>query len=355
MISTCNSRSSSTCLESLSSDSQSFGHALAISDDYLAVGDPEANRVIIYSRSNDDKWLRTREILPPKSSATDKVRSGFGYDVSLDKSMLVIGAYTEKHKPNNQEGFQYTNRLGVAFSGAVYRVLLNKNADVERIDMLDEGEVSGFSVSADRGKIAFSIKREEQPGRWIGNVILLSEGQITPIASPTDNGADGFGADIALKKNFLLIGSPGDGTGAAWLFDIETLPNEPQKIAVDDAHLGSTVAISEKFAVVGAVGGLTYAVSPKTLIKAIDDGSTTVTDGVGRLSLDRNVLARVRPRSSDGEQQALLELFDLSDIAAPCLVEQRENIDRALLQNSLLTTVQKTIFGVKLCIEPRIK
>ncbi|WP_153009706.1 hypothetical protein [Mastigocoleus testarum] len=348
------STSVQTCLLSEPGDSKSFGYALAISDRYLAVGDPEANRVLVYSHNRNQKWLRTREILPPKGSAAEVVGSGFGYDISLDKSTLVVGAYTEKHKPNNQEIFQYTNQLGVSFSGGVYKVLLDKKAEVKRIDALSGGEISGFSVSADGGRIAFSIKEEEEPGGWIGKVNLLTEGNVKQIFSPTNSAEQNFGVDIDLKNNLLLVGSTFDDTGAAWLFDLETSENKPQRLAVPNAHMGSTVAISDQFAVVGAVGGLTYATPPKTLIKGIKDGSRTVIDGVGKLSLDKNTLARMRPPSSDGEQQALLELFNLDDIATPRLVKERRDIDRALLQNSLLTTVQKTSSGVKLCIEQHI-
>lgn len=349
------STSVQTCFLSEPGDSKSFGYALAISDRYLAVGDPEANRVVIYTHNNNHRWLRTREIVPPKGSAVDNVGSGFGYDVSLDKSTLVIGAYTEKHKPNNQEIFQYTNQLGVSFSGGVYKVLLDKKAEVKRIDVLSGGEISGFSVSADAGKIAFSIKREEQPGRWIGKVNLLTEGDVKQILSPTNSAEQNFGVDIDLKNNLLLVGSPFDDTGAAWLFDLETPENKPQRLAIPNAHIGSTLAISDQFAVVGAIGGLTYATPAKTLIKGIKDGSTTVIDGVGELSLDQNILARMHPRSPDGEQQALLELFNLGDNATPRLMKERRDVDRALLENSLLTTVQKTSSGVKLCIEQHIK
>ena len=348
------STSAQTCLVSNSSDSKSFGYALAVSNNYLAVGDPKANRVVIYSRNGNHNWIRTREILPPKGSAAELVGSGFGYDISLDKSTLVIGAYTEKYKPNNQEIFQYTNQLGISFSGGVYKVLLDKKAEVKRIDALNGGEVSGFSISADEGRIAFSIKLEDQPGRWIGKVNLLTGGDVKEILSPTNSAEQNFGVDIDLKNNLLLVGSPFDDTGAAWLFDLETSESKPQRLAVPNAHIGSTVAISDQFAVVGAVGGLTYAIPPKTLIKGIKDGSTTVIDGVGELSLDQNTLARMRPRSSDGEEQALLELFNLDDNATPRLVKERRDINRALLQNSLLTTVQKTSSGVKLCIEQRI-
>ena len=345
------STSAITCLASAPGDSKSFGHALAISDNYLAVGDPEANRVVIYNRNSGGKWLRTREIVPAKGSAAHKIGAGFGYDLALDKTILIVGAYTEKHQPSHPERFQYTNQLGVSYSGGVYKIELNKATEVQRVDVVAGGEISGFSVSAHNGKIAFGIRREEKPGRWVGKVQLTSSSNIEYIMPPTDSAAQNFGVDAEIKNDFLLIGAPFDGTGAAWLFDLKTPKSKPQRLAVTNAHIGSTVAISDQFAVVGAVGGLAYAVSPKTLIKEIKDGSTTILEGSGELSLDRKTLARMRRRSNDGEQQALLEIFNLDDIAAPRLVKKRGGIDRALIQNSFLTTVQKTASGIKLCIE----
>ena len=67
------SASSVTCLESKPGDTFSFGKALAINDNYIAVGDPKANRVAIYSYDEfKDKWSRTREIYPPSNSIIDR-------------------------------------------------------------------------------------------------------------------------------------------------------------------------------------------------------------------------------------------------------------------------------------------
>ncbi|NJL53518.1 MAG: hypothetical protein HC930_17550 [Hydrococcus sp. SU_1_0] len=73
------SATSVTCLESKPEDTYNFGQALAINDNYIAVGDPEANRVAIYSYDeSQNKWSRAREIYPPKNSIIDQVGSGFG-------------------------------------------------------------------------------------------------------------------------------------------------------------------------------------------------------------------------------------------------------------------------------------
>lgn len=94
-MNSCYFSSPPVCLESLPSDSPSFGFSLATSGDYLAVGDPDANRVVIYTRNQLGRWIRTREIVPPSGSVADQVGSGFGYELAIDGTVLVIGAFVQ--------------------------------------------------------------------------------------------------------------------------------------------------------------------------------------------------------------------------------------------------------------------
>lgn len=82
-----------TYLELKLDDSKLFGYALAVSNNYLAVGDPEANRVVVYSRKTDNNWLRLYEIYPPNNSLEAKRKYGFGYDIALHDNLLVIYSY----------------------------------------------------------------------------------------------------------------------------------------------------------------------------------------------------------------------------------------------------------------------
>ncbi len=345
-----------SCLVSQPGDSESFANASAINDKYLAVGDPEANRVVIYTHDAKGKWLRTREILPPKGSEAEAVGSGFGSSVSLDKSTLVIGAFARKHKPKNPELFQYTNQLGMSYSGGVYKTTLDKETQVQRIDVVSKGEVPGLSISADGETIAYSTMREGEDGRLIGKIHLLSDGNIKHIVSPTDSGAHGFDVGIALKNNLLVAGSGLDAPmGAAWLFDLKAPKSKPQRLAIPNEYIGGIVAISDRFVAVSTATANNYLMPTKTLIVSIEDGSTTVIDGVGVLSLDRNILARMHPHSTayDGvpEQQALLELFDLTNFNEPRLIVKRGGIEGAYVQNNFLITIPKSYFRRKICIE----
>ena len=103
-----------------------------MSDNYLAVGDPDANRVVIYSRTEFAQWIRTNEIIPPIDSTTYRIGSGFGYDLALDQDTLVIGAYSQKSGVKNPEDFQWNSPI-VSTSEAVYKTKLGTNPEVRRI------------------------------------------------------------------------------------------------------------------------------------------------------------------------------------------------------------------------------
>ena len=84
------SNSNRICLPSEPGDSAYFGFSVAINERYLAVGDPNANRVSIYTRDNSDRWTRTKYILPPKNSVPYKLGRGFGRILELDDDALLI-------------------------------------------------------------------------------------------------------------------------------------------------------------------------------------------------------------------------------------------------------------------------
>ncbi|MEO0834408.1 MAG: hypothetical protein AAFY16_00105 [Cyanobacteria bacterium J06642_3] len=73
-----------------------FGAAIAINQKYLAVGDYEINRVIIYTRDNSGQWVRSKQVLPPKNSLPDEIDLGFGKEVQLEGDFLLISTHTTK-------------------------------------------------------------------------------------------------------------------------------------------------------------------------------------------------------------------------------------------------------------------
>jgi len=345
------------CFSPQGGDSRTFGFSLAMGNDYLAVGDPDANQVVIYSQNKFNLWNRTKKIMPPVDSTTHRVGSGFGYSLAINEDTLVIGAYGQKKNPENPEDFQL-NGSSIHRSGAVYQTNLAQDSIVKRLDKFKQGEIVGTVVAADEGKVVFSSSKIEPDRPWNGvnKIVVLSDGQRKYLSPPTDKFSR-FAGDFALHDDLLLVGSINDDQYKAWLFDLENSPHTvPQSISIDPNLLvGTSVAVNQQFLVIGERVGHRYSESAqtlKTIIRRIDDDSEMEMDGYGEVSLDNNILSRLRFRRPFIREANILELFYLDNNATPRRILKRKNITKALVHNSLLTTVQKNKSKAKLCIEP---
>ena len=256
------SNSNQICFYTESGDTNSFGSSVAINDKYMIVGDPNANRVIVYQRDSEDRWYRSRVIYPPENSVPYQVGSGFGQNLWLDGNALIIDATTIQPTENisNPDNFTFISSLNLVFIGK-YFIRLDKEIEVTTIN---------FPLEQKKGSSQFYI---------------LDKGNLKLITLP-NNGEETFGAYIAVHKDLLLVGSPSNRTGGnGWLFNLKALDNLPIELTTDNAHLGDTVAISEQFAIVGHSGYKTYDIVaddilrpktlyPKTLIKSLENSST---------------------------------------------------------------------------------
>lgn len=319
------------CLISEPGDSYYFGISVAINDRYLVVGDPVANRVIIYNTGILGLWIRTEIISPPKDSVSWRVGRGFGRYIQLDENILVIEAFTQELIPNETTVRNFYRR---------YLVDLSIKTKVKPIDLLIKKETDTIQLN------------------------LLYKGNIKKVILCSDE-KENFGKDISLSNNLLLVGfTPSyerKTNGGAYLYNISLEP--PAKILeleVSDALLGGSVAVSEQFAVVGNPKSGVFLrdgryTKRKTLIRNINNNSTKVIDGTGKLSLSGNILARMHYSiSCDPLQEvSLLEVFYLDDNTEPHLFIRRENLLRAWVQNDVLISVRDSYdSGIEICLEP---
>jgi len=367
------------CFDSLPSDSSFFGNILAAENKYLVVGDPGANRVIIYTRELDDKWLRTREILPPKNSTAYKVGSGFGSTIALDGDHLVIGSFTvikpENTKAVNPQDFHENNGI-FSSSTALYLTRINEEAEVKRINFPDipkNGVLPTGKVMAEDGKISF-IFSQQQPGKRIkriNQIYLLSNGKNHALPSgkleyeiKTKVGSINiYGIDIDLKNSLLIVSIDRDqNKGGVWLFNLDSPQSKPKKIDLPFIKPAKvSVAISDQFIAISNTPksylSHLFEQSGITLIRNIATGSTIITEGVGHLSLDKNILVRIRSIPNGRENQTVdeiprtAEVFMLDDDATPKLFQTLNDVRSAIVQNGLLISVRKTVFGKEVCTE----
>ena len=216
----------------------------------------------------------------------------------------------------------------------------------------------GNVVAAKGGVVAFTSSKiePEQPYNAINKIVVLVEGQRKFLPSPTDN-RSWFGADIAIHDKMLLAGSIAQGRDKAWLFDLdarESLVPHPIQTSAEDL-IGNSVALSKEFIVVSDKSGSGYSdivgASPKTLIERINTDNRTIIDGHAEVSLDNKILSRLRFGRVYYREANSLELFYLDDNAKPRRILKRKNVEKALVKNSLLTTVQEKSGKALLCIE----
>ena len=249
------SASSLTCLESKPEDTFDFGKALAINDSYIAVGDPKANRVAIYSYDQaEKKWSRTREIYPPKNSIIDRVGSGFGNSLIFHQNQLVIGAYSDYISSNFDEDTEnkYISR------GFIYSLQLdqdNQNA-LRRINLPEEINPTGDAINVFGDRIALETTVGKDYGKKPDKVLIVNpttlkvESIIEPPILPTRRG--NFGNSIAGNSKSLVISAPDIPTkGKVYLVDeqgeIETISMSEIFSTKEKGGFASPLALNDEF------------------------------------------------------------------------------------------------------------
>ena len=257
-----------TCLESKPEDTFDFGQALAINDSYIAVGDPKANRVAIYSYDElNNKWSRTREIYPPKNSIIERVGSGFGNSLVFHQNQLIIGAYSQPKTTTFDDDIESDEyKLTQQYHGAVYSLVLDKKGQsfLQEIALPDRFKLTGYSLTIFDNKIALGATTETQPytspSTKTGKKVLIVnpttlevEETIEP-PSPERKFAD-FGFVIDGNDDFLLVGSRGlTKKGGALLIDkagkIEKISSD-ENLATPLSKAGSSVALTDNFMAIG--------------------------------------------------------------------------------------------------------
>ena len=335
------------CLTPEPGDSNFFGNSVAINENYLAVGDLGANKVVIYTLDNYGQWSRAREIVPPADLAFDREGFMFGGGLELDGDVLTISARI-KNVNSSKTNFSSSTVADILSQYSYKRYLINLKTDTEihPIELLMQREPESNLIRFNllhEGKIKQFVLPD--PDIKIKN---LGSKEISPISN------------VALHKNLLLVGySLQDWAGGAFLFDLDRLNAEPLKLTVEKATLGTSVAISEQFAVVGYHGIRWYFAHPsitierpfKTLIKNLNNGLVSVVQTFGVLSLSGNILAVMRPGNREEELGNPLQVFRIDQNSNLHLIMKQENLCQAKVENGFLVTIE-AYEDVKLCVTP---
>ena len=215
-----------------------FGHAVAVSDDTVAVAarrdddagaDSGAAFLFLRDLGGIDNWGQLRRILPADGAANDD----FGSSISLDAGILVVGARFDDDR-GADSGSAYVFARDQGGSGQWGQLTKLLPADGTADDLF------GASVSIDGNHILVGAPRKDQAAIDSGAAYLFrlnTSGQWTQIDKllPDTNvpGAE-FGLPVALKDHTAVAGARfdserGSNAGAVHIYRLK-FNNPPQLV-----------------------------------------------------------------------------------------------------------------------------
>lgn len=350
--------SAPVCITPISTDSDSFGSSLAINKKYLAVGDSDANHVIIYKRNESGRWIRLKEISPPKNSIPDRIGHGFASkSLDLYGDTLIIKSYINALNSNGT--------IEKNFS-AIYKIIISKENIPEPINanLITIDNQKTVFIQYPNNKDHFSSKGDFK----IGIKKTISDSKISYLKTRKyiRKIKNFYPSSIALKNNLLLISDYVDNNEVyAWLFNLNDQKNAPQSITLPNVETADTIEISDDLIVINAnfivskLKNIPIDYFPITIIKSINSNVTTIINNYQRtqISLDKNILVMLFPLPKGNIGPNILKIFRIDAHYMPHLIANRvtdkERIVIAEIQDGLLATsrVLRNPFRKNICIE----
>ena len=252
------------CFNSQPDDSSLFGASLAMSDTYLAVGDPGANKVVIFSKDYTGRWYREREIRNTTRIVPEGIDDNFGDNIAIHNNILAIKTVYEQSS-DRAKILNLFKRKKNPFSPFgeyienIYSVDLDKESSIELVGSYEQ-VISGneqFIVSG-RGiifqntyktkTILDGLRFKKKP---VSNLVFIPNKECIDCSTlrfslPDKNQMPGR---IASNDSFLIVNAvPYKGQSKAYLFDLSDLNKEPELISMNENGLYIIdVALSNKF------------------------------------------------------------------------------------------------------------
>lgn len=255
-----------------------FGHCMSISGDRIAVGaywaKTDANNenslktagaVYIYDKNAEGYWEETQKIVPNDRAKYDF----FGFSVAIDGDNLLVGSYRK-----------WKNGDGIVGAAYLYKLDDNGNwIETQKLEASDGGKLDSFGRTvALNGNIAivgasgdYDDKNGNNPLLEAGSVYVFTTDdcknwrQVQKFTANVRGYSAGFGSNLSLYGNHLLIGAPDESrdtnhanelhdAGAVYLFEltnIGVLPcnenttetNPPIEIEDVTINIGVTISI----------------------------------------------------------------------------------------------------------------
>lgn len=266
-----------------------FGAAVAISGSILVVGAAlddisgavNGGRVFVFNAT-------TGALLRTITNPTPQVNDNFGAVVAISGSTIVVGTPSD-----NTGGADSGQAYIYDLAGTLVATILNPSPATS--------DAFGGAVAIDGSTIVIGAPGDDTDAVDSGAVYLFNAtggAPISTLVNPAPGASVFFGQGVALSGNTIIVGAPGDDTGAdnsgqAYLFRTDgsryaTLQN-PSPAANDS--FGRTVALSGIVAVVGAPAddaGATdsgqayfFSTTDGALIKTLANPSPAASDSFG--------------------------------------------------------------------------
>ena len=181
-----------------------YGYAVAIDGDYAVVGAAKSNGVYVFHRTGTNSWDSGEKLVDPENGYLDS----FGTAVAIDGDYIVAGVQGRNLTPSSTAGEAYIfHRTGTnSWDGGTEIV----SSD------LAQGDHFGISVSISGDYAVVGASHDTHTGiYYAGSAYIFhrigtnSWDAGTKVVDPSPESVERFGFSLALKGNYLAIGSVG--------------------------------------------------------------------------------------------------------------------------------------------------
>lgn len=227
--------------------SNNFGKSVSIFGKYAIVGVYRENNntgsAYVYKR-NGTNWIKQQQL----TASDGKIGDCFGYSVSIDGNLAIVGAYGDE----NGTGSVYVfNNSGTTW------------VEEEKL-MAPDGSVNdwfGYSVSIDGNYVIVGAYGDDD---FTGSAYLFENCCAWKIREKmnTSNGLPYFGWSVSVSGDYAIIGAPGapasNSTGSTYIFQrgdgIRWYEKANWSGENSGQYLGISVSIDGNYAIAGAYG-----------------------------------------------------------------------------------------------------
>jgi len=231
-----------------------FGSSVAISGDYAIIGasDSKFGAVYAFQRSGAT-WTQVAKLTASDGAADD----GFGSSAAISGDYVIVGAMGDDSSVGSAYVFQ---RSGAAFT-QMAKLIASDGAtrDFLGCSVAISGDYVIVGASGDDSGVGAAYVFQKPVSGWTNAV------ETTKLTVPGVTATNYLGSSVAISGQYAMIGAPGNSrknssTGVAYIFQrSDSGWTQTAALTADDKAevdgFGFSVAMSDEYALVGAFIG----------------------------------------------------------------------------------------------------